>query len=147
MIKTLESVINTQMNIINDDIIDIHPSTPRNDTLPVTQPKPIPKVSQALPTFKKITDIKNTLTTQEDTNEDPNTQETTNSITENGDDIIYWEDENNSEDYLSDINIEKHQRVEVEEEEGEKEVSTIIITQKNKGVTLSKWKTSLKQKG
>ena len=76
------------MNIINDNIIDIHPSTPRNDTLPVTQPKPIPKVSQALPTFKKITDIKNTLTTQEDTNEDPNTQETTNSITENGDDDI-----------------------------------------------------------
>ena len=46
------------MNIINDNIINIHPSTPRNNTLPVTKLDTIPNVSQNTPTSKTTTAIK-----------------------------------------------------------------------------------------
>ena len=81
-------MINTQMNITNDNTINIRSSTPRNNTLHVTQPDTIPNVFQNTPTSKTIIAIKNTPPTREDTNEDPNIQETANSITENGDDDI-----------------------------------------------------------
>ena len=54
-------MIKTQVNMINDNIINIHPSTPRNNTLPVTQPDNIPNVSQNTPTFKTTTAIKYTI--------------------------------------------------------------------------------------
>ena len=86
-------MINTQMNIINDNIINIHPSTLRNHTLPVTQSNTIPNVSQNKPTSKTTTAKKI----------HHNTQETINSITANGDDDILWEDDYKREDDLSDI--------------------------------------------
>ena len=83
LIKTLESMINTQMIIINDNIINIHPSTPRNDNLPVNQTQNILNVSQTPTISKKTTYLQNNSSTQAYTHADPNTQEPTNIITEN----------------------------------------------------------------
>ena len=82
MINTLEYMINTQIIIINDNIINIHPLTPRNDNLPINQTQNILNVSQTLTISKKTTYLQNNSSTQEYTNVDPNTQPT-NIITEN----------------------------------------------------------------
>ena len=113
----LESMINTK----NDNIINIHPSIPRNDNLPINQNQNMPNVSQTLTTSKTTKYLKNNPSMQEDTNKDPYTQEPTNSITENEDEDISWENENNSEDDLLDIDMEVNQREEEKEEEEEEE--------------------------
>ena len=105
-------MINTQMNIINDNIMNIHPSTSRHNILPVIKPDTIPNVSQNTPTSKTASALQTTPSTQADNKEDPNTQETTNSITTHGDDDISWEDEHSSTYDLSDIKMEEHQREE-----------------------------------
>ena len=93
------------MDIMKDNIINIHPSTLRHNTLPDTQPDTIPNVSQNTPTSKTAPAIKTTPSTQEDNSEDPNTQETTNSFTAHGDGDISFEDEHSSTYDISDIEM------------------------------------------
>ena len=97
------------MTIINDNMISLHQSSPSNDNLPVNQTQTIPKESQTRSTSMRTKSQQKTSSTQEDTTEDSNVQEPPNSTNENADDGISWEDEDNSDDDLLDIDIRENQ--------------------------------------
>ena len=109
MIKTLKSMITTQMTIINDNMINLHKLPPKNDNLHVHQTQTISKVSHTPSTSIEPKYQQNIPSTQGDINEDPNMQEPPNSINDNLDDDISLEDKDNSDDDLIYIDTKKHQ--------------------------------------